>query len=321
MPESEHTRRALVLSGGGIAGIAWHAGVLAGLSAGGVDLAQFDLVVGTSAGAIVGAHIAANRPIEHLYQQQLGPHASSGARRWLGEARLALQTAEMNTLYFRFPEVERLWSHVEEMTPAWAARFGTMGVYALTPPESLWVRTIQRRIRIREWPARHLAICAVDAATGQRRVFHAESAVPLARAVAASAALPKVFPPVTIRGQRYIDGGFSSVANADVAAGSETILVLVAEELGVEGLPGLRRRALDAHVADLRAGGSQVRLIVTNEPSRAAMRPSHHDPRTRAPASLAGHAQGWACAPEVRAFLEMSHPSAPPAIAAGYGPA
>src|SRR5918999_297412 len=50
--------RALVLSGGGPVGVAWHAAVTASLIESGIDLAAADLVVGTSAGSIVGAHIA-----------------------------------------------------------------------------------------------------------------------------------------------------------------------------------------------------------------------------------------------------------------------
>ena len=46
--------RALVLGGGGLAGIAWEVGVLVGLAEGGVDLSLADRVVGTSAGSVVG---------------------------------------------------------------------------------------------------------------------------------------------------------------------------------------------------------------------------------------------------------------------------
>lgn len=314
MGDQDIERRALVLSGGGIAGIAWHTGVLAGLSAAGIDLGCFDLIVGTSAGALVGAQVAANRPIEPLYQRQLGPSATTGLRHLLGAARLTLQTWEMDLLYARFPAVKRLWSHVEEMTPAWAARFGTIALHALTPPEHLWVRGIQRTMGVREWPTRHLAVCAVGAETGERRVIDWTTGAPLQRAVAASSALPTVAPPVTVRGRRYIDGGFASVANADVALGCETVLVLIAERLGEEGLPGLYRRQLDAHVARLRATGSQVRVIAADEASLAAMEPSHHDPHTRAPTVRAGRAQGQALAAEVRAFLGQMGPTSLPRL-------
>src|SRR3982074_2126812 len=44
-------RRGLVLGGGGVTGIAWETGLLAGLAQAGVDLVAADVVVGTSGGS------------------------------------------------------------------------------------------------------------------------------------------------------------------------------------------------------------------------------------------------------------------------------
>src|SRR5262245_12288473 len=67
------TKRALVLGGGGITGIAWEWGILAELAANGVDLRDADLVVGTSAGSVVGAQVAAGLDLDERYQAQLVP--------------------------------------------------------------------------------------------------------------------------------------------------------------------------------------------------------------------------------------------------------
>jgi NTE family protein len=73
--------RGLVLGGGGITGIAWELGVLAGLAEAGIDLGVADLVVGTSAGSVVGAQITSGLPVSRLYEQQLEPPtAEIGAR-------------------------------------------------------------------------------------------------------------------------------------------------------------------------------------------------------------------------------------------------
>jgi NTE family protein len=67
------TRTALVLGGGGITGIAWELGILKGLADAGVDLSEADLVVGTSAGSVVGTQLASGRPLQELYATQLAP--------------------------------------------------------------------------------------------------------------------------------------------------------------------------------------------------------------------------------------------------------
>lgn len=64
-------RTALVLGGGGITGAAWEIGLLVGLAEAGVDLTTADLVVGTSAGAVVGAQVLSGVSIEDLYARQL----------------------------------------------------------------------------------------------------------------------------------------------------------------------------------------------------------------------------------------------------------
>src|SRR4051812_29393426 len=56
--------RALVLGGGGVAGIAWEAGIVTGLRQEGIDLGSADRIVGTSAGSVVGALIATGADLE-----------------------------------------------------------------------------------------------------------------------------------------------------------------------------------------------------------------------------------------------------------------
>ena len=70
--------RGLVLGGGGVVGIAWETGVLLGLADEGVDVLAADLVVGTSAGATVGAQATSGVALEELFERQLGPPERSG---------------------------------------------------------------------------------------------------------------------------------------------------------------------------------------------------------------------------------------------------
>src|SRR4051794_41230756 len=66
-------RRALVLGGGGVAGISWETGVLAGLADAGVDVLDADLIVGTSAGSAVTVQVSSGLLLEELFRRQVDP--------------------------------------------------------------------------------------------------------------------------------------------------------------------------------------------------------------------------------------------------------
>ena len=67
---------------------------------------------------------------------------------------------------------------------------------------------------------------AVDAETGEFVTWSKDSGVPLVRAIASSCCVPGIFPPITINGRRYIDGGMKSATNAELAAGHDRVLVV-----------------------------------------------------------------------------------------------
>ena len=71
--------KALVLGGGGVAGIAWEVGVIHGLMREGVDLSDADLIVGTSAGSVVGALVATGADLEQAIETQIAANAAAGA--------------------------------------------------------------------------------------------------------------------------------------------------------------------------------------------------------------------------------------------------
>ncbi|MGH3712728.1 MAG: patatin-like phospholipase family protein, partial [Micromonosporaceae bacterium] len=140
-------------------------------------------------------------------------------------------------------------------------------------------------------PETAVRLTAVDAATGALAVFGNADGVPLVSAVAASCAVPTVWPPVTIGGRRYIDGGVRSVTNADLAAGYDRVVVLC-------GIPEDSDTVFPTPIAhELRQlAGSRVLYVTPDAASRAAMRPSKMDPATRRPSALAGRRQAAAIA-------------------------
>ncbi|GHJ53932.1 patatin [Nonomuraea sp. TT08I-71] len=272
--------RALVLGGGGVTGVAWELGLLAGLAARGVDLTGAELVVGTSAGSVVGAQVCSGTPVEELYAAQLRPAGTEVVAR-LGVAVLARWA----------------WAGTRGRDAVRArARVGAMALAARTPSEQSRRAVIAARLPVDGWPARRLLVTAVDAASGEFVVFDAGSQVALVDAVGASCAVPGVWPPVTIGGRRYVDGGVRSPVNADLARGARRVVVLAPTRAGFGPMP-----RLSAQVAELRSAGAAVAVVSPDRAARAAIGRNVLDSARRAASARAGFAQAAAVADEVAA--------------------
>ncbi len=272
-------RRALVLGGGGITGIAWEVGLLAGLAAEGLDLTAADLVLGTSAGSVVGAQITSGRSLEDLYAAQLAGYGAEVAARMPRRALARFAVAVLTTRDGgRFRQ-----------------RVGRLAVGARTMPEAERLAVIAARLPSAEWPDADLRVTVVDAETGELRVLDRASGVPLVQAVAASCAVPGVYPPITLSGRRYIDGGVRSGTNADLAAGYGRVVVLAPLARGIGPMTGVPE-----HLAQLRATAS-VTAVSPDAAAVAAIGRNVLDPARRAGAARAGRAQAGAVVGEVSA--------------------
>lgn len=269
---------ALVLGGGGVGGIAWITGLLAGLADSGRDVSGADLLVGTSAGSAVAAQLGSGLSLEELYARQVDPALQ--AAEIMAEMDLEKFAAEIGAAMGSAASVPELRRAVGRVA---------LGTRTVAEPERRAV--IESRLPSHGWPERALKIVAVDAVSGEPRVFERASGVPLVDAVAASCAVPGVWPPVTIGERRYVDGGVRSIANADLAAGADRVLVIV--PLGpAEPFPS--EQPLERSVEELRAGGAEVAVVAPDEASVAAIGSNALDPATRRPAAEAGRAQGRA---------------------------
>lgn len=266
---------ALVLGGGGVTGIAWETGLLKGLRDAGLDLTGADLIVGTSAGSIVGAQIATGAALDELYLGQLEPPGPKEKAPDLGPLMelMAARGGEANPMATR-PTAEVL---------AW---IGAQARAASTKfSEASRIEVIKSRLPHHEWPERRLLVTAVDTADGTFVVWERSSGVPLALAVASSCAVPWIYPPVTIGGRRYMDGGMRSTTNADLAAGHQ-LVVVVAPAAGL-----MPSSVLDEEVAGLRSNGARVEVAAPDEASRQAIGLNPLDPARRVGAAEAGLAQ------------------------------
>ena len=201
--------RAFVLAGGGATGIAWEAGIVIGLRDGGIDVRDADTMIGTSAGSMVAAHLRVGTDEGNAFAriQEGAPLASYGR---LGPSDAARYLRAQLNLDKR----------------SGRALVGQSALTARTTTEEDWLQAIGLGLVGKPWPAGRLFVTAVDAQTGTSVVFDNTSGVPLERAVAASCAVPGVFPAVEVGGRRYVDGGLRSIANADLAAGHRRVLVL-----------------------------------------------------------------------------------------------
>ncbi|HEX5495342.1 MAG TPA: patatin-like phospholipase family protein [Mycobacteriales bacterium] len=269
--------RALVLGGGGVTGVAWEMGLIAGLAEAGVTLSDADLVVGTSAGSVVGAQVAGGVDPAEMYAGQLAP--ATGAQRTERISPLLLARYALAMLAARGDQQRYL------------RRVGRIARTARTVSEAERRTVIEARLPVRDWPAdRHLRLCAVDARTGEFTTFDRDSGVPLVDAVGASCAVPGVWPPVTVNGRQWIDGGMRSTANVDVAAGSERVVVLAPIPAGIG-----RNTSVAAQMGRLPAG-TRVTAVSPDRAAAAAIGRNVLDPARRPGAARAGYAQAEAVA-------------------------
>lgn len=270
-------RTALVLGGGGVAGIAWEVGVLVGLAEGGADVLGADLLVGTSAGSSVAAQVSAGLSPDQLWARQTDPAQQNHE--------FVPEGVSLERVWERMLQIQAEHSDIAEIR----REVGAMALATETVPEAERYAVIEGRVPVREWPERPLVVPGVNATTGEPVIWTKDSGVPLVDAVAASCAVPGIWPPVTIGDVRYVDGGIRSMVNVDLAAGFERVVVVAP----------LTDAALDDQVAALREAGAVVDVIIADEAAVAAFGTDPLSPGTRVPSAEAGKAQGLAVASTV----------------------
>lgn len=296
MTETQPTapRRALVLGGGGIAGIAWHLGVLSELLEQGIDVGAADLVVGTSAGSVAGSILRFGQ-VPLVYSMQATAPGSIPAEDATAEGTRSGDIA-MATLW---NELQQILAGATGEQDA-RARLGRAAIAHSKGAESPLLDMFASQFPAAfGWPAAPLGVCVVEAESGEFRVLDSPSGVELPRAVAASCSVPMVFPPVEIDGTPYVDGGVRSGTNADVAEGYDSVLVLACSAEDPRSPMGPQ---LDKAVERLRADGSSVHVVSADAESTAAFGTNSLSDTSRVPSALAGRRQGALVADAVREF-------------------
>jgi NTE family protein len=281
MLDPGHGGRALVLAAGGVAGIAWELGLLAGLQAADVDLTAADVVIGTSAGAAVGVCASSGAPLDEAIDRML----ASDAERQMPYDVAARRVFLAQVVGDARDEVEA------------ASRIGRMALATKTTVSAAERRAIiKARLPVTGWPDRALRVNAVDAISGTTVTFDRSSDVPLVDAVAASCAVPGVWPAVQIGARWYVDGGARSYTNADLAAGSARVVIACPSELAARP-----RLALDRELAMLKVD-SEVTFIGPDAHTLAVKSSNPLDPAQCETMAAEGRRQAASFAVELRRF-------------------
>lgn len=277
----------LVLAGGGLAGIAWETGVLLGIADEAPDVAaavlDCDVLVGTSAGSAVAAQISSGVSLQDLFERQL-----TGA---VHEIDPGVSIDDITTLLMS------ALSDPAATVQQRMQRIGALAATAETVPQDLRRTVISDRLPSHDWPQRTLRVTGIDIETGELAVFDRSAGVSLVDAVAASCAVPGAWPPVTIAGRRYMDGGVGSAVNLAVAADCDAVLVLVPSP---QNSPSPFSAGVAAEVA---AFPAESLAVFADDAAVAAFGSNPLDPRCRRPSALAGRVQGRQVAAAVAQFL------------------
>jgi NTE family protein len=230
---------------------------MVGLAGQGVETAAADLVVGTSAGSVVGYTLASRGDLTQA--TQLVDAANSSLP--VPESPPADPTGGIEQLMATVAEAVSDPDHADEAR----ARLGRIAEQAATIPEQLWLEMFGSFAGA-DWPA-NFRCTAVSTTDGSFRIWGPTDGVPVQLAIASSCAVPGIFPPVSIEGTRWMDGGVRDMLNTDVASGHDAVLAVSCTVLDLPA--GLADPVFDAVFAGtrtqldgLRDGGAKVEVIV-----------------------------------------------------------
>ena len=277
----------LVLGAGGTVGLAYHAGVLRALELqAGIVPDEADLIVGTSAGSVAAAYMRSGWSTEELWQVAQGTHPSldglsaeeldARARGILAPAftdPLTLARRLVGSAYVAGRSFVRVPAPFLKVPDALQRAFPG-GVFEMAEGRRRFAEELPAA-----WPDKALWLCCVDIGTGRRvvlgrpgRAANEHGTASLQAAVAASCAIPGLYPPVRVGSRTYVDGGIHSTTNLDLAARAGCSLIICAAPMAYDtggSLPApwtqlVRRipaRMLVDEMDDARRAGAEVLLI------------------------------------------------------------
>ena len=266
---------ALVLGAGGTVGMAYHTGVLRALEeVGGFRPDDADLIVGTSAGSMIGAMIRSGLSTEDLWLAGIGEHPdleltregeSLFAAAWNGPADAIRRI--VGSLYVLQRSAMRLPIPMPHL-PASLRRLFPGGFFTIAEAEETLSEVMGT-----EWPDKPLWLVTVDVRTGRRVVLGRRNPVrtDLQTAVLASCAIPAFFQPMRVGRRTLVDGGVHSTTNLDLTTKISPDVVIGVVPMAFDpahppsglglAIRGVAQRSLVREVTQARNAGSRVLLL------------------------------------------------------------
>jgi NTE family protein len=299
----------LVLGGGGVLGEAWMMGLLAGVEDGtGFDLRDCEFFVGTSAGAIVAAHLVAGRSPRR--PSAVGTELELGHGQPARGLAVAAVAAARRAGSFALAASSAFAPLALGLAAPGGALVRAMLLRGLPRPQDDLSRL---RSEVAKSAARfdgRLRVTAVDRRSGRRVVFGSPGApaATVAEAVEASCTVPWLFAPVEIGGREYVDGGVWSPTNLDAApAGRDTHVLclnptanLTASHPALAVMRNVARSAVSVESLVLRRRGAAVKTVAPNTECAAAMGSNFMEQEPRPRVLAAGYRQGLLVAADDR---------------------
>jgi NTE family protein len=274
----KNRQRALVLGGGGFVASSWITGLITGMAESGIDVRNADLLIGTSSGARVALQLAGRASLEEVFAQQVG------AGRDFRAPQVGCQsgTVDMSWVQQEVVRAKELGGDRAEILQ----RYGQLALTLAGPDRRAPGPT---QLPIEDWPEQPIQLISLNAETGIRRAFDRVSGITLADAMRATTASFGAAP-VWFEGQPYIDGGYYSSDNADLASGFEQVLVLALKAPSW----AMRLVSVEEGIAELRASGAEVELIQPDDEAMEVIASvgSPMNPAVFEPVTRAGRAQG-----------------------------
>jgi NTE family protein len=267
--------RGLALGGGGEYFAAWMLGFAHGLRAKGVPYEMPDVIVGTSAGSVVGSTIAGG----HLERLTREFDFFSDFPRILSAL---VPTPKPNSSQLRALEICRT---VTDSSITTIQSIGRGAMAARNSPVSKLQDMVQILTGNWSWPSAKFHATTMDCYTGERLVVSEENNIPITHAVSASMSLPGIFGPTWVGDRICMDGGMGPTStHSDLLVGAKRVLVISL----TDGRPSSGPRfpnipnVIEQEIKNLEAAGTKALMIAANPGQVNLVSPSEIGPALKA---------------------------------------